>query len=105
MPMAQVSLQGLGGVTSCWFVSREAPGTSVHVRMKILEQVLCTFEVSRFHGLVRSISCSLILAGVSGLCPPEVFNCAGARVSSGVVEGAGYVHVHVHVQVEVQVQV
>ena len=74
-------------------------------RSKYLEQVLCTFEVSRFHRLVRSISCSLILEGVSGLCTPEVVNCAGARVSSGVAEGAGYVHVHVHVQMEVQVQV
>ena len=48
---------------------------------------------------------TLILARVSSLCPPEVVNCAGARVASGVVEGAGYVQVHVHVQVQVQVQV
>ena len=48
---------------------------------------------------------TLILVRVSRLCPPEVVNCAGARVASGVVEGAGYVQVHVHVQVQVQVQV
>ena len=48
---------------------------------------------------------TLILARVSSLCPPEVVNCAGARVASGVVEGAGYVQVHVHVQVQVQVEV
>ena len=47
----------------------------------------------------------MILVRVSGLRPPEVVKCAGARVSAGVVEGAGYVRVHVHVQVEVQVQV
>ena len=46
---------------------------------------------------------TLILVRVSSLCPPEVVNCAGARVASGVVEGAGYVQVHVHVQVQVQV--
>ena len=48
---------------------------------------------------------TLILVRVSRLCPPEVVNCAGARVASGVVEGAGYVQVHVHVHVKVQVQV
>ena len=48
---------------------------------------------------------TLILVRVSSLCPPEVVNCAGARVASGVVEGAGYVQVHVHLQVQVQVQV
>ena len=36
---------------------------------------------------------TLILVRVSRLCPPEVVNCAGARVASGVVEGAGYVQV------------
>ena len=117
-------------------MSREAPGTSVHVRglsypqarTKHLES-FGTYEGSRTGTVhVRSISIpqartkyleslgtygvsrgaptrTLILARVSSLCPPEVVNCAGARVASGVVEGAGYVQVHVHVQVQVQVQV
>ena len=61
---------------------------------------LGTFGVSR-----GAPARALILVRVSGLCPPEVVKCAGARVFAGVVEGAGYMQVHVHVQVEVQVQV
>ena len=117
-------------------MSREAPGTSVHVRSLSYPQARTkhlepfgTYEDSRAGTVhVRSISVpqartkyleslgtygvsrgaptrTLILARVSSLCPPEVVNCAGARVASGVVEGASYVQVHVHVQVQVQVQV
>ena len=84
------------------FSSRDQTRTKYldsQARTKYLES-LGTYGVSR-----GAPSRTLILASVSGLCTPEVVNCAGARVVSGVVEGAGYVQVHVHVQVEVQVQV
>ena len=68
-------------------------------RTKYLES-LGTYGVSR-----GAPTRTLILARVSSLCPPEVVFCVGARVASGVVEGAGYVQVHVHVKVQVQVQV
>ena len=67
--------------------------------MKYLES-MGTFGVSR-----GAPTRSWILVRVSSLCPPEVVFCVGARVASGVVEGAGYVQVHVHVKVQVQVQV